>query len=387
MHSDLVADKLGITELLLEAVADIAKLRAALRAMTGLIGADVGILSYGRRSNGGTRGVMSTEYGLPRNAFDSAAFPCFDLYRRCAVSQPPGHLYRDAEVLAFARIRDIDMGADATGAGALRAPDGLARRMAHLDTGEDHVCYVGFARRASGEDFGEERVQAVEELLPYLRRVCTTIRELRSMRELSAAAIDRYERCHTGMVMVDEDGVVHYSNTAARRLFVANQGLHVNDAGCIAARNEAQTSALLQSVREHIQGARAGRQPEASMHRIERDGGKEPLSVAVSAQRSDTHHPSSASAAGIAVILVYDPDTPPAQRNEVIGSLYELKPQEAELVCAIVAGESLEDIARRNKRSLEAVRSQLKRVFRKTGTSRQTELVKLVLSGPAAMVQ
>jgi len=56
-------------------------------------------------------------------------------------------------------------------------------------------------------------------------------------------------------------------------------------------------------------------------------------------------------------------------------------------VCAIAACESLEDIARRHKRSLEAVRSQLKRVFRKTATSRQTELVRLVLSGPAAMVQ
>ena len=38
------------------------------------------------------------------------------------------------------------------------------------------------------------------------------------------------------------------------------------------------------------------------------------------------------------------------------------------------------------RRSLESVRSQLKRIYRKTGTTRQSELVKLVLVGPAALV-
>ena len=74
-------------------------------------------------------------------------------------------------------------------------------------------------------------------------------------------------------------------------------------------------------------------------------------------------------------------------RGEVFTRVYGLNTQESALVCAIAAGASLGDIARASKRSLEAVRSQLKRIFRKTGTSRQTELVKLVLSGPAAMVQ
>lgn len=91
--------------------------------------------------------------------------------------------------------------------------------------------------------------------------------------------------------------------------------------------------------------------------------------------------------AGHAVMMIYNPDRPPVERTDVITQIHGLSTQESALVCAIAAGESLEDIATESKRSLEAVRSQLKRVFRKTGTSRQTELVKLVLSGPAAMVQ
>jgi DNA-binding CsgD family transcriptional regulator len=47
----------------------------------------------------------------------------------------------------------------------------------------------------------------------------------------------------------------------------------------------------------------------------------------------------------------------------------------------------LETYAGRADCSLESARSLLKRIFRKTGTSRQSELVKLVLAGPAAMVQ
>jgi DNA-binding CsgD family transcriptional regulator len=47
-------------------------------------------------------------------------------------------------------------------------------------------------------------------------------------------------------------------------------------------------------------------------------------------------------------------------------------------------GDSVEQIADELGVSRETVRSQLKRVFAKTGTHRQAELLRLVLAGPVS---
>ncbi|HNC69862.1 MAG TPA: helix-turn-helix transcriptional regulator, partial [Pseudomonadales bacterium] len=88
-----------------------------------------------------------------------------------------------------------------------------------------------------------------------------------------------------------------------------------------------------------------------------------------------------------AVVFIHNAEQPLARVTDVIGKVYGLSDQEAELVEAIAAGDSPEEIAHAAGRSIIAVRSQLKRVFRKTGTTKQAELMKLVLSGPIAMVR
>jgi len=80
----------------------------------------------------------------------------------------------------------------------------------------------------------------------------------------------------------------------------------------------------------------------------------------------------------------------PEQQHEfcldALCDLYELTRAEARLAAALANGQSLDDVAERFDVSLHTVRSQLKACFRKTGASRQAELVKLVLCAPAAMV-
>ena len=65
--------------------------------------------------------------------------------------------------------------------------------------------------------------------------------------------------------------------------------------------------------------------------------------------------------------------------------LYDLTHAEAELVRLIAEGNSLEQVATARGVTMNTVRSQLKQVFSKTETSRQGELVHLVLAGVASL--
>jgi DNA-binding CsgD family transcriptional regulator len=59
---------------------------------------------------------------------------------------------------------------------------------------------------------------------------------------------------------------------------------------------------------------------------------------------------------------------------------YGLTPREAQIAVDISNGMSLEEISQASHTSLHTVRTQLKSIFRKTDTARQTELLRLLLN-------
>ncbi|WP_044552341.1 helix-turn-helix transcriptional regulator [Mesorhizobium japonicum] len=63
---------------------------------------------------------------------------------------------------------------------------------------------------------------------------------------------------------------------------------------------------------------------------------------------------------------------------EILLSLFDFTPAEISITNSILSGASLEEIARARRVSIDTVRVQLKAIFAKTGTHRQTELVKLL---------
>ena len=65
--------------------------------------------------------------------------------------------------------------------------------------------------------------------------------------------------------------------------------------------------------------------------------------------------------------------------------LYGLTPAEARLAAALVAGQSLADFAAGRKITDNTARWTLKQVFAKTDTRRQAELVRRLLTSPAAL--
>ncbi len=84
----------------------------------------------------------------------------------------------------------------------------------------------------------------------------------------------------------------------------------------------------------------------------------------------------------MALVLVSDPERGTATPAQVLRQFYGLTGAEARLLAALLAGERLQDYADHNEVAISTVRNQLARIFEKTGTSRQAELVRLCLSDP-----
>lgn len=82
------------------------------------------------------------------------------------------------------------------------------------------------------------------------------------------------------------------------------------------------------------------------------------------------------------IIFVSDPSTRMKPRGKVLRTLYGLTPAEARVADRLAEGHDVKTVASHLGITLETTRFHLKRVLSKTGTHRQTELMRLVLSLP-----
>ena len=79
------------------------------------------------------------------------------------------------------------------------------------------------------------------------------------------------------------------------------------------------------------------------------------------------------------MIVVTDPESTPALSDEVLQVTFHLTRAEARLAQLLVRGVSMRDAAVQLGLSVETVRTRLKTVFGKTATTRQAELVALLV--------
>jgi len=84
-----------------------------------------------------------------------------------------------------------------------------------------------------------------------------------------------------------------------------------------------------------------------------------------------------------AIVMANDPENHRLSRR-LLMELFGLTPAEAGVAQALAHGEALEDIAAALDISLHTVKTHLQKLFRKTGTRRQGELVSILHGMPAA---
>lgn len=175
------------------------------------------------------------------------------------------------------------------------------------------------------------------------------------------------------VIIADAQGVVRLSNARGRALLATKEALFVDPLGRIRLVDRTQDARLYQTIRMVQEGSDV----DCALAAPRREDGV-PLSVLVV--------PVGRGAGGAprgVTLFISDPDAPPVIHPETLEGLYGLTLAEARLVIALVSGQTLDGVAAATGTSPNTLKNHLKSVFRKTGATRQAELMKLVLSGPA----
>ena len=83
------------------------------------------------------------------------------------------------------------------------------------------------------------------------------------------------------------------------------------------------------------------------------------------------------------LVFVSDPAASLPSRSQTLKDLYQLSPLETRLAELFLQGVELKQAAENLKLTYENTRFHLKQIFRKTGTNRQTDLLRLLMALPA----
>jgi DNA-binding CsgD family transcriptional regulator/PAS domain-containing protein len=204
--------------------------------------------------------------------------------------------------------------------------------------------------------------------------------------QLCQAALERragrqlLDRLAVGTLVVDARGRVIQSNRVARDILEMGDGLTQRDG--LEAANATDTAALRSAINAV---ASAGADPVARERlSLIRPSGARPWMVEITRVERDTTDGAAALSAAAAVV-VSDGEQASEPSTDALRTYYGLTPAESELAMLLADGLSLEQAGERRGVSRNTARGQLKRIFAKTQTNRQAELVRLILCGPAGL--
>jgi len=231
-------------------------------------------------------------------------------------------------------------------------------------------------RRKGGRRFEPDDLRLGDLLVPHLAhayRIHTRIRE-------NAALAEAIDRIPTGLILLDARHRAVIANCVARYIVDLRDGFSLDD-GRPRATRSSDDAVLQQSIRQATQRGAREEQPEGAVMAITRPSGHRAFPVMVAPLLNAP--PESTLLDAVAVLYISDLEGGTLHRSEVLREVYGLTEAETQLVELLCDGCSLEELAARRGVTLNTVRSQLKQVFAKTNTHRQSELVRLVLAAIA----
>jgi DNA-binding CsgD family transcriptional regulator/PAS domain-containing protein len=217
---------------------------------------------------------------------------------------------------------------------------------------------------------------------PHLERairIHLRLHRSESERALYAGAV---EHLSVGAVILDGKGTVSGLNQMAAQLLARRDGIWI-DNGALRVHSPREATDLRRITSELLAERRAGLPGVVQALRVTRPSGRADLGVIVRPLPSQPESEAS-ELPGLAV-FISDPEEQSEAPVAVLAKLFGFTPTEAQLALRLSNGLNLDEVAAALGMSRNTARAHLRSVFTKTGISRQSALVRLILKSVASL--
>lgn len=234
---------------------------------------------------------------------------------------------------------------------------------------------IAITRPPSHDDFGKSEIELASALQRHLIRALKIGEKLNSAQIVGNALGEVLQKSGHGVFLTDAKGRIRYANETANEIVARNDGLSDKDS-MLAATSRAHAKQL-----ETIIAAAAARERELRtggsllLPRLSRQHPLSVIAVPVKAEMGAPFHNGP-----LVLVCVIDPDRDTAlPQQQLIRDLFDLTPAETRVAIELLAAEEPKAIAQHLDLSVNTVRVHMASIFRKTHTSRQAELVRLLM--------
>ena len=235
------------------------------------------------------------------------------------------------------------------------------------------------ANHVGSGGWSSDRIETIERLVPHIRQFVRFRQALAGVKALGASFGDLLDNARIGVIHLDRGGRIVEANETALDILRRDMGLsdHKGFLGAwLPADNVRLQRLLARGLPPH------GGQGEAAAGSVtirhSADLPKLALHISpVHARVLDFGIPPVA-----ALVLVVDPARRPRPDAGLVADVLCLSAAESQVAVMLAEGRTIRDIARATDRQVSTVKVLLRRAYRKLGISRQTDLVRLVLSLP-----